>query len=191
MQWSFLLPSSNKITVGSVSLCSIFVRFNHLNLPWNFPRLFVTRAFKGLHSPTILCSCSFYLSKSIIWHSLSIVHWGISKTVLEAFWTWPGGSIFTASEFRITIRFSVARCSGFVFLFIFFDGQSRLFSFSDSNTYLDTEICIISLRFGGLEITLVWFSPLFTRVSLCLHFTILSLTMARGAIFKILFFASV
>ena len=92
---------------------------------------------------------------------------------------------------RHPTRFSVARFSGFLFLFIFFDGQFRLFSFSDSNTYLDTEISIISLRFGGLEITLVWFSPLFTRVSLCLHFTFLSLTMARGPLFKILFFASV
>ena len=52
-------------------------------------------------------------------------------------------------------RFSVARFSGFFFLFIFFDRQFRLFSYSDSNTYLDTEISIISLRFGGLEITLV------------------------------------
>ena len=43
----------------------------------------------------------------------------------------------------------------FFFLFIFFDGQFRLFSFSDSNTYLDTEVFIIPLRFGGLEITLV------------------------------------
>ena len=34
-------------------------------------------------------------------------------------------------------------------------GQFRLYSFSDSNTYLDTSIFIISLRFGGLEITLV------------------------------------
>ena len=32
-------------------------------------------------------------------------------------------------------------------------GQFRLFSFSDSNTYLDTKIFIIFLRFGGLEIT--------------------------------------
>ena len=51
-------------------------------------------------------------------------------------------------------RFSVARFQDF-FLFIFFDSQFRLFSFSDSNTYLDTEISIISVRFGGLEITLV------------------------------------
>ena len=50
----------------------------------------------------ILSSCygHFYQSKSIIWHSLSIVYWGISKTVFEAFWSWPAGSIFT-SEFRI------------------------------------------------------------------------------------------
>ena len=52
-------------------------------------------------------------------------------------------------------RFSVARFSGFFFLFIFFDKQFRLFGFLDSNTYLDTQISIISLRFGGLEITLV------------------------------------
>ena len=52
-------------------------------------------------------------------------------------------------------RFSVARFSGFFFLFIFFNRQFRLFSYSDSNPYLDTEISIISLRFGGLEITLV------------------------------------
>ena len=43
----------------------------------------------------------------------------------------------------------------FFYTVFFFDGQFRLFSFSDSNTYLDTEISIISLRFGGLEITLV------------------------------------
>ena len=58
--------------------------------------------------------------------------------------------------------------------------------FSDSNTCLDTKIPNISLRFDGLEITLVWFCPLFTRFPLCLHFTFLSLTVARGAIFKIL-----
>ena len=117
----------------------------------------------------------------------SIVYWVIySKTVLEAFWTWPAGSIFT-SEFRIK-WFSVARFSGYFFLFIFFDRQFRLFSYSDSNTYLDTEISIISLRFGGLEITLVWFSLLFTRFPLCLHFTFLSLTMVRRAIFEIIFF---
>ena len=77
----------------------------------------------------------------------------------------------------------------YIYIYIynfFFDGQFRLFSFSDSNTYLDTEISIISLRFGGLEITLVWFSPLFARFSLCLHFTFLSLTVARGVLFKIL-----
>ena len=43
----------------------------------------------------------------------------------------------------------------FFFLSIFFEGPSRLFKFSDRNTYLDTEISILSLRFGGLEITLV------------------------------------
>ena len=87
-------------------------------------------------------------------------------------------------------RFSVAHCSGFIYIYIFFffffDEQFRLFSFSDSNTYLDTEISIISLRYEGLEITLVWFSPLFARFSLCLHFTFLSLTVARGVLFKIL-----
>ena len=40
-------------------------------------------------------------------------------------------------------------------------------------------------------LTLVWFSPLFTRFSLCVHFTFLSLTVALGALFKILLFASV
>ena len=141
------------------------------------------------------CYVNFFWSKSLILHSLSIVYWGISKTVLEAFCTWPAGSIFT-SEFRIKIyghptRFSVASFSGFFFLFIFFDGQFRLFGFSDSNTYLDTEISIISLGFGGLQITLVWFSPLLPRFLICSHFTFLSLTVARGAIFKILFFANV
>ena len=139
------------------------------------------------------CYVRFHSSKSIICHSLSIVHWGISKTVLEAFWTWPAGSIFT-SEFRMKWSpDAILSCSFFriFFLFLFFDGQFRLFSFSDSKTYLDTEISIISLRFGGLEITLTWFSPLFTRSLLCLHFTFLSLTVAQGAIFKILFFASV
>ena len=42
------------------------------------------------------CYVHFHWIKSIIWHSLSIVYWGISKTVLEAFWTWPAGSIFTS-----------------------------------------------------------------------------------------------
>jgi len=50
------------------------------------------------------------------------------------------------------------------FLFIYFDGQFRPFSFFHSNTYSGAEISIISLRFGGLEITLVRFSPLFTRL---------------------------
>ena len=133
-------------------------------------------------SPTS-CYVHFYLSNSIIWHSLSIVYLGISKTVLEAFWTWPAGSIFTSELNAHPTRFSVARFSGF-FLLIFFDGQFRLFSFSDSNTNLETEISIISLRFGGLEITSVWLSPLFARVLLCLHCTFLSLTVPRGAIFK-------
>ena len=54
-------------------------------------------------------------------------------------------------------EWNVARFSG-----LFFDWQFRFFNFSESNSYLDTEIAIISLRFGGLEITLVWFSPLVT-----------------------------
>ena len=41
------------------------------------------------------------------------------------------------------------------FPFIFFDGKFRLFIYSDSNSYLDTEISIISLRLGVLEITLM------------------------------------
>ena len=41
------------------------------------------------------------------------------------------------------------------------------------------------------RLTLVWFSPLFTPFSLCLHFTFLSLTVALGTLFKILLFASV
>ena len=48
--------------------------------------------------------------------------------------------------------------------FIFRRTKFRLFSFSDSNTYSDTEISIISLRFGGLEITLVCFSPFVYKV---------------------------
>ena len=56
----------------------------------------------------------------------------------------------------------VTRRDSQLLVFIFFDGQFLRFSFSDSNTYLDTEISIISLRFGGLEITFVWFSPLVT-----------------------------
>ena len=42
--------------------------------------------FQHLRTDSI-CYVHFYESKSIIWHSLSIVHWGISKTVFEAFWT--------------------------------------------------------------------------------------------------------
>ena len=41
------------------------------------------------------------------------------------------------------------------FFAIFFDGQFRLFRFSDSNTLSDAEISSISLRFGGLDVTLV------------------------------------
>ena len=41
------------------------------------------------------------------------------------------------------------------------------------------------------RLTLVWFSPLFTPFSLRLHFTFLSLTVALGALFKILLFAIV
>ena len=144
-------------------------------------------------TPTSSLYVHFYESKSIIWHGLSIVYWGISKTVLEAFWTWPAGSIFT-SDFRIKWSpDAILSCSVFriFFLVIFFDGQFRLSSFSDSNTYLDAEISIISSRFGGLELTLVWFCPLFKWFLLCLHFTFLSVMVARGAIFKILYFASV
>ena len=45
-EWSliFSYQSSYKIAVDSVSLCRwMFVQFNHLNLLWNFPRLFATR----------------------------------------------------------------------------------------------------------------------------------------------------
>ena len=73
---------------------------------------------------------------------------------------------------RHPTRFPVARFSGFFFLFIFFHGHFSLCSFSDSNAYLDTGISIISLRFGGLELTLVGFSPLFKRFSLCLHISL-------------------
>ena len=107
----------------------------------------------------------------------------------------PEGLLLPSSELNgHPTRNSVnVSCSYFriFFLFIFFDGQFRLFSFSDSNIYLDTEISIISLRFAGLEITLVLFSPLLARFLLCLHSTFLSFTVARGAIFKIVFFASV
>ena len=48
-----------------------------------------------------------------------------------------------SSELRCDSQLLVVQV--FFFLFIFFDGQSRLFSFSDSNTYLGTEISIISL----------------------------------------------
>ena len=75
------------------------------------------------------------------------------------------------------------------FFFLYFLTDN--FVFSDCNTYLDAKIFIITLRFGGLEITLVLFSHLFTRFLLCLQFTFLSLTVARVAIFKTLFFASV
>ena len=71
-------------------------------------------------------------------------------------------------------RFSVAHCSGFIYIYnFFFDGQFRLFSFSDSKTYLDTEISIISLHFGGLEITLVWFSPVVCTVFALFPFHVL------------------
>ena len=63
----------------------------------------------------------------------------------------------------VTRRDSQLLVFQYFFLIIISDRQFRLFSFSDGNTYLDTEISIISLHFGGLEITLVWFSPLFTR----------------------------
>ena len=80
---------------------------------------------------------------------MSIVYWSISKTVLKPLRR-PARSIFT-SEFRIKwSRDVILSCSFFriFFLFIYlFDGQFRLFSFSDSNTYSDAEISIISFTF--------------------------------------------
>ena len=55
----------------------------------------------------------------------------------------------------VTRRDSQLLVFQYFFLIIISDRQFRLFSFSDGNTYLDTEISIISLHFGGLEITLV------------------------------------
>ena len=55
----------------------------------------------------------------------------------------------------VTRRDSQLLVFQYFFLIIISDRQFRLFSFSDGNTYLDTEISIIPLHFGGLEITLV------------------------------------
>ena len=44
--------------------------------------------------------------------------------------------------------------------FLYFSTDNFAFlAFKIRNTYLDTEFSIISLRFGGLEVTLEWFSP--------------------------------
>ena len=85
-------------------------------------------------------------------------------------------------------RFSVARFSGFFLSFyIFRRTKFRIFSVSNNNTYLDTGISSISLRFGGLEITLVRFFPLFTRFRFVYISCSCRLRLAEGAIFKILF----
>ena len=67
----------------------------------------------------------------------------------------PEAFLLPSSELRVTRRDSQLLVFQDFSPFIFFDGKFRLFSYSDSHSYLDTEISIISLRFGGLEITLV------------------------------------
>ena len=69
----------------------------------------------------------------------------------------PEAFLLPSSELRVTRRDSqlLVFQDFFSFYIFFLDRKFRLFSYSDSNSYLDTEISIISLRFGGLEITLV------------------------------------
>ena len=82
------------------------------------------------------------------------------------------------------------------FPFIFFDGKFRLFIYSDSNSYLDTEISIISLRFGVLEITLmgscfgVIFSFVYTVFALFTFHVLVAYGGPEG-LYLIFFFASV
>ena len=86
-----------------------------------------------------------------------------SRYLQTAALKWSPNAILGCSLFRVYI---------YIYNF-FFDGQFRLFSFSDSKTYLDTEISIISLHFGGLEITLVWFSPVVCTVFALFTFHVL------------------
>ena len=56
----------------------------------------------------------------------------------------------------VTLRDSQLLVFQDFFFFLYFSTDNFAFlDNSDSNTYLDTEISIISLGFGGLEITLV------------------------------------
>ena len=95
----------------------------------------------------------------------------------------PEAFLLPSSELNGTSPDAILSCSFsrfFLSFYIFRWTKFRLFSVSNINTYSDTEISIISLRFGGLELTLLCFSPLFTRFSLCLHIMFLSLTVGRG-----------
>ena len=80
------------------------------------------------------------------------------------------------------------------FPFIFFDGKFRLFIYSDSNSYLDTEISIISLRFGVLEITLmgssfgVIFSFVYTVFALFTFQVLVALYGGPEGLYLIFFF---
>ena len=80
------------------------------------------------------------------------------------------------------------------FPFIFFDGKFRLFIYSDSNSYLDTEISIISLRFGVLEITLmgscfgVIFSFVYTVFALFTFHVLVAYRGPEGLYFIYFFF---
>ena len=79
----------------------------------------------------------------------------------------PEAFLLPSSELNGTSPDAILSCSFFRFFlsfYIFRRTKFRLFSFSDSNTYSETEISIISLRFGGLEITLVCFSPFVYKV---------------------------
>ena len=72
-----------------------------------------------------------------------------------------------------------------------FDGQFRLFSFSDSNTYSDAEISIISFMFWWTRNNFgVIFSFVYTLFALFTFHVLVAYVAARVSIFKILFFAS-
>ena len=103
----------------------------------------------------------------------------------------PEAFLLPSSELNGTSPDAILSCSFFRFFlsfYIFRQTKCRLFSFSDSNTYSDTEISIISLRFGGLEITLVCFSPFVYKVFALFTFhVIVAYGCPRGLYFKYYF----
>ena len=119
-----------------------------------------------------------------------MVYWGISKQFLKPFELDQAEAfLLPSSELNGTSPNAILSCSLFRFFLSFYTFRRtkfRIFSVSNNNTYLDTGISSISLRFGGLEITLVRFFPLFTRFRFVYISCSCRLRLAEGAIFKIL-----